>query len=131
LDACSPKTPNAVRKVDLAPELAGMLKDYVGPLRGGFIFANGNGNPLFQTNVVRRKLHPILKDLGITKQGFHGTRRFRATHLRKQMAPEDLIQFWLGHAPSSITDRYSKLSEDTEFRQKVSEKVGLGFALSC
>ena len=94
----APKTQNAYRKVDLAPELAEMLKGYLGPLRGGFIFANGNGNPLSQTNVVRRKLHPILKDLGITKQGFHGTRRFRATWLRKQMAPEDLIKFWLGRA---------------------------------
>jgi hypothetical protein len=38
----APKTQNAYRKVDLAPELAEMLKGYLGPLRGGFIFANGN-----------------------------------------------------------------------------------------
>jgi integrase len=39
----------------------------------------------------------------------------RATWLRKQRAPEDLIQFWLGHAKQSVTDGYSKLAEDVEF----------------
>jgi integrase len=126
-----PKTPNAFRKVDLSPELAEMLRCHIGPLRGGFIFANRNRKPLSQGNVLRRHLHPMLKRLGVSKQGFHGTRRFRATWLRKQMAPEDLISFWLGHSRTSITDRYSKLSEDTELRQIVAGKVGLGFQLSC
>jgi hypothetical protein len=46
------------------------------------------------------------------------------------MAPEDLISFWLGHSATSITDRYSKLKDDVSFRQEVSTKVGLGFALT-
>jgi hypothetical protein len=53
----------------------------------------------------------------------------RATWLRKQRAPEDLIRFWLGHAKGSITDGYSKLSDDLEFRTEVAEKVGVGFAV--
>jgi integrase len=124
----TPKTTNAFRKVDLSPELAEMLKAHI-PGKG-LLFANSNGKPLSQANVLRRHLHPMLKRLGCSKQGFHGTRRFRATWLRKQMAPEDLIAFWLGHSKSSITDRYSKLSEDVELRQIVAAKVGLGFALS-
>jgi integrase len=127
----APKTSNAYRKVDLAPELAQMLREYMRTQWGGLIFANSNGNPLSQTNLLRRHFHPLLKQVGCPKQGFHGTRRFRATWLRKQMAPEDLIHFWLGHAATSITDLYSKLSEDVSFRQEVSAKVGLGFSLSC
>jgi hypothetical protein len=35
-------------------------------------------------------------------------RRFRTTYLRKQRAPEGLVQFWLGHAGKSITDGYGR-----------------------
>ena len=56
-------------------------------------------------------------------------RRFRATWLRKQGALEDLIKFWLGHADKSVTDGYSKLKEDVEFRRDQAEKIGTGFAL--
>jgi hypothetical protein len=45
--------------------------------------------------------------------------------------PEDIIRFWLGHASSEVTDRYSKLSEDedAEFRRSVAASAGLGFEL--
>jgi len=76
---------------------------------------------------VRRSLHPILEELGIEKTGFHAMRRFRTTWLRKQRAPEDLIKYWLGHAKESVTDTYSKLADDVEFRQEVAEKLGTGF----
>jgi integrase len=72
-------------------------------------------------------LHPILKELGAGQVGFHAMRRFGTTWLRKQRAPEDLVRFWLGHAKQSVTDGYSKLDEDTEFRRDVEEKVGTGF----
>ena len=63
------------------------------------------------------------------KSGAHAFRRFRATWLRKQHAPEDLIRFWLGHANKSVTDLYSKLKEDETFRKEVAEQVGIGFEL--
>jgi hypothetical protein len=50
-----------------------------------------------------------------------------AFSLRKQRAPEDLIQFWLGHAKQSITDGYSKLAEDVEFRAQVADSASTGF----
>ena len=80
-----------------------------------------------QTKVLRRSLHPILKQIGAEKAGFHAMRRFRTTWLRKQRAPEDLIKFWLGHAKQSITDGYSMLAQDVEFRREVAEKLGPGF----
>ncbi len=125
----TPKTKSAYRQIDVCTDLAQLLKLFVGDRASGLIFANGAGKPLSQTNVVRRSLHPIWGELGVEKTGFHAMRRFRATWLRKQRTPEDLIRFWLGHAKSSMTDGYSKLSEDIEYRHEVAEKIGAGFAV--
>jgi len=48
---------------------------------------------------------------------------------RKNMVPEDLIKFWIGHAPKTVTDEHSKLKHDVQFRRDVAERVGLGFML--
>lgn len=123
----APKTKNAYRQVDLCPELASLLKAFIGDRKSGLLFANREGKPLSQTNILRRSLHPILAELGTPIAGFHAMRRFRATWLRKQRAPEDLIKFWLGHAKQSVTDEYSQLHRDMEFRKEVAEKTGTGF----
>jgi integrase len=125
----TPKTKSARRKVDVNNLLAALLKQFVGDRQSGLLFANASDKPLSQTNVVRRSLHPILKELGIEKTGFHAMRRFRATWLRRQRAPEDLIRFWLGHAKSSVTDSYSKVSDDLEYRKEVAEAIGTGFTI--
>jgi hypothetical protein len=39
------------------------------------------------------------------------------------------ISFWHGHAGKTVTDSYSKLKHDVEFRKQVALKVGLGFKL--
>jgi integrase len=127
----APKTKSAYRQVDLCSPLAEMLKEFIGNRKSGLVFSNQCGNPFLQTNILRRKFHPLLKKLGIAKQGFHGTRRLRLTWLRKQHTPDDLIRLWLGHSSTAIGDRYSKLSEDIVFRQEVAEKVGLGFSVTC
>jgi hypothetical protein len=124
-----PKTKNAYRQVDVCMTPGEMLKTFVGERRSGLIFRNHHGRPLSQTNVLRRSLHPILKELGAAKTGFHAMRGFRPTWLRKQRAPEDLIRFWLGHAEQCMTDAYSKLAEDVEFRIQVAETAGTGFAV--
>ena len=116
--------------MDLCPALAEMLKEYVGRRTSGFLFHNKNGNSFSQTNLLRRGLHPALKKLGQPKAGFHAFRRFRTTWLRKNRTPEDLIRFWLGHADESVTDGYSKLREDVEYRREVADKIGLGFEIS-
>lgn len=90
----TPKTKNAYRQVDLSPDLANLLKSFLAERQSGFLFANRAGKPLSQTNLLRRYLHPALDELQVPKAGFHAMRRFRATWLRKQRAPEDLIKFW-------------------------------------
>lgn len=124
------KTDAGRRELDLCPALAAMLKEFVGTRTSGFLFQNKKGKFLSQTNFLRRTLHPALKRQGQFKAGFHALRRFRTTWLRKNRTPEDLIRLWLGHADESVTDGYSKLREDVEYRREVAKEVGLGFEIS-
>jgi integrase len=125
----SPKTSNSIREIDVPSSLGQLLKDQIGVRQLGFLFQSTSGRPLSQSNVRNRSLHPILKVLGREKCGFHAFRRFRVTHLRKFRVPEDLLRFWIGHADKSVTDGYSKIREDREFRKDCAEEAGLGFEL--
>lgn len=127
------KTDSGTREIDLCPSLALMLKRYLEKygekLKSDLLFQSRSGKPLHQSNVLRRTLHPILQSLNQPTCGCHAFRRFRVTHLRRNGVPEDLVHFWLGHAAGSVTDHYSKLKDDLEFRKRVAVRVGLGFEL--
>lgn len=70
--------------------------------------------------------------MGLGKAGFHGFRRFRITHLRKQRVMEILLRIWVGHSTHGITDSYTveSLKADAEFRRRTAEEAGLGFHMS-
>ncbi|HKV28204.1 MAG TPA: site-specific integrase [Candidatus Acidoferrales bacterium] len=127
------KTDSATREIDLCLALAAMLKRCLEKReerpKSDLLFQSKSGKPLHQSNVLRRTLHPILQNLNEPTCGCHAFRRFRVTHLRRNSVPEDLIHFWLGHAAGSVTDHYSKLKDDLEFRKQVALRVGLGFEL--
>lgn len=131
------KTPSAERDVDLHPAIAALLKDFIGERKSGFLFCSRNGKPLSSSNVIRRHLHPALKELGYTnphtgthKAGNHAFRRFRNTYLRnKTQCPEGLRNYWMGHSGNSMADLYDKIREDVPFRKMWAEKSGFGFEL--
>jgi integrase len=133
----TPKTVNAFRQVDLHPTVAAMLRDFIGDRQQGFLFRTRTGTPFLQSNFLRSSLYPILEELGIEKQGFHGFRRFRVTHLESSYVPPALVKYWTGHAKSSdgevvrqtVTGKYTKMDKDTKFRADVAERIGLGFEL--
>lgn len=95
-----------MRDVDIHPDIAALLRAFVGDRKSGFLSASRNGKPLSSSNVIRRHLHPALKKLGYVnthtgthKAGNHAFRRFRNTYLRnKTVCPEALYNFWMGHA---------------------------------
>jgi integrase len=118
-----PKTPNAVRDVDLPGPLARMLREYVAS-KFGYLFATSSGRPLGQRNVLRA-LHAAGK-----KIGFHSFRRFRTETLRRARVPEDLTTLWLGHSKKTVTDLYaSGLQNDLAWRRESCGRVGMGFGL--
>jgi integrase len=130
------KTDNAYRDVDLHPSVVTMLKGFIGSRTSGFLFSSKKGKPLSNSNILSRHLHPGLHKLGWSDPstgdetaGNHAFRRFRNTFLRKNHVPDDLIQFWLGHAGKSMTDEYSHVKEDVKYRKMIAEQVGIGFKL--
>jgi integrase len=131
------KTASAHRKVDLHPTIATLLREFVGERKNGFLFRTRNGKPLRSSNILRRHLHPALKQLGFinpftgtNNAGNHAFRRFRNTHLRNRTGcPEGLQKFWMGHADESMGDLYDKIKEDVEFCKEWAEKCGFGFKL--
>jgi integrase len=134
----TPKTKNSKRQIDISSSLAALLKAYVGDRTSGLFFPNSAGHPLAQNNVLRRSLHPILKELGIPKTGFHAFRRFRDTYLENYTpCPNGLRKFWLAWGGSSelnsmsdrMSDRYNKIRENLTFRLEAAEKAGVGFVV--
>jgi integrase len=118
-----PKTPNAVREVDIAEPLSRLLREYVKG-KSAYLFAAASGRPLQQRNVLRA-LHATGK-----KVGFHAFRRFRTETLRRARVPEDLIKLWLGHSKNTVTGFYARgLSKDLAWRLEWCDRVGLGFSL--
>jgi integrase len=119
----APKSPNAVRVVDIPNPLAQILRQYIGD-KPGYLFAAKSGRPLQQRN-VHRALHATGK-----KVGLHAFRRFRAETLRRARVPEDLIKLWLGHSKQTMTDFYAGGLEKYEaWRREWCERAGLGFPL--
>jgi integrase len=118
-----PKTPAAVREVDIAEPMADLLREYSRG-KSGYLFSAKSGRPL-----QRRNVHRVLHATG-KKVGLHSFRRFRTETLRRKRAPEDLIKLWLGHAKSTVTDFYATgLAKDLAWRREWSDRVGLGFDL--
>lgn len=133
------KTRNAKRQVDLHPDVAKLLKGFVGTRTSGFLFQTGNWTPLSLTNVLRRHLHPALKKLGYVnshtgdhKAGTHAFRRFRNTYLKNETScPKGLRDYWLGHAGNSMDDLYDKVKDNASFRKQKAAEYGVGFQLPC
>jgi integrase len=129
-DVQAPKTQNAYRIVDLHPDVAKLLSNFIGSRKSGYIFGTSSGKPLGQSNILRRSLHPVLARLGIERCGFHAFRRFRNTYLRNYTScPNGLRNFWLGWSGKDMSDHYDKIREDAAFRREVAERVGIGFEL--
>jgi Phage integrase family len=131
------KTASAFRKVDLHPAIAALLNEFVGERKTGFLFRTRNETPLSSSCILRRHLHPALKQLGYVnprtgdhKAGNHAFRRFRNTHFRNRTeCPVGLLKFWMAHADESMSDRYDKIRDDETFRKQWAEKCDLGFKL--
>ena len=126
------KTESGCRDVDLHPDAAAILRNFIGDRRSGFLFHTANGTMFDPGNIARDSLDPILKKMGRDEAGtrFNIFRRFREAVLQRSDARQILIDYWMGHSNGSMADRYGKqLVEDIEYRQDQVKKVGLGFEL--
>jgi hypothetical protein len=123
------KTQNGERDVDVCSTLAQMLKDHISGRTSGLLFCTSTGRQLLQANTLQDSLHPILKKLEHVKGGFNIFRRFRITELKKAECPPALEHFWSGHAHTDVSERYTKLLQDRNYRLEWAEKISMGFEL--
>jgi integrase len=123
------KTINSARFVDICPEVAALLKEFVGGRTSGLVFPSRHGNPLNPSNIRNRVIHPLLREKGLPVGGCHIFRRFRMTWLRENSVPADIERFWLGHANRNVGDAYSMLNKNIRFRKQTADKIGVGFDL--
>jgi integrase len=126
------KTESGCRDVDIHPDAAAILRDFIGNRSTGFLFQTANGNMCDPNNIKRDGLSSILEGMGRAEAGtrFNVFRRLREAVLQRSEARQILIDYWMGHSNASMADRYGKqLVEDVEYRQQQVKKVGLGFDL--
>ena len=117
------------RDVDLCSPLATMLRVFIGDRKSGLLFCRPNGLQVLQRTVLKMSLHRILDNPELEKGGFNIFRRFRITHIKTSECPDFLQHFWSGHASTHVSERYTKLLKDREFRLQWAEKIGTGFTL--
>jgi integrase len=124
------KTDAAKREVDLHPDIADYLRNYMAG-KTGLLFHTANGTPHLNGNLQGRWLTPRLIRKGLDEKGmgWHAFKRFRKTWLRGQRCLEDINNFWMAHRPQTMSELYSHLDEELKLRLAEVERVGYGFTL--
>jgi integrase len=72
----------------------------------GFVFANSKGLPMWEGNIVRRDIRPVLNQAKIVWRGWHACRRGLATNLYELGVRPVTVQAILRHANVSTTLRH-------------------------
>src|SRR5258707_8557368 len=126
------KTESGCRDVDIHPDAAAILRNFIGNRKSGFLFQSANGTMFDPRIIARDSLEDILQEMGRGEAGtlFNVFRRFREVVLQRSDARQIQIDYWMGHSNPSMGDRYGRqLVEDIEYRQEQVKKAGLGFEL--
>jgi integrase len=124
------KTNAGFREVDLCTAVGEYLQAFINR-KDGLLFETRNGTPYLHNNLEQRWLTPRLEAMGIDEKGmgFHAFRRFRKTWLRGKRVQEDINNFWMGHAPETMSETYSRLDLELELRLAEAQSMGVGFTV--
>ena len=125
------KTDAAKREIDLHPDIAEYLREYITG-KTGLLFHTANGTPYLHNKLEGRWLTPRLIKMGLEQKGmgWHAFKRFRKTWLRGQRCLEDINNFWMAHRPQTMSELYSHLHEELQLRLDEAERVGYGIRSS-
>jgi integrase len=124
------KTNAGFREVDLCTAVGEYLQAFI-DRKDGLLFETRNGTPYLHNNLEQRWLTPRLEAMGIDEKGmgFHAFRRFRKTWLRGKRVQEDINNFWMGHAPETMSETYSRLDLELDLRLAEAQSMGVGFTV--
>jgi integrase len=115
-----PKTENAYRSFAMSPQLIAHLADYLKqwrPNEAGLLFATRNGTPWDANLLVKRKLRPLLRSLGIEHGGLHAFRHTNSSLMDKLGVPIKVRQQRLGHSDPRLTlNCYTHVSSEDDIR---------------
>jgi integrase len=102
-----PKSASSERTIPIPDLLVARLRIYLRdvwtPNASGLLFVTRNANPFGSTNIVQRKLWPILDRLKIPRCGLHAFRHTLSSLLVESGAPVSVAQAQLGHADPRVT----------------------------
>lgn len=120
----TPKTKNAIRKVDITPQLLGELRKWklACPVNEfDLVFPGADGGIANHVNIANRHFYPALRRAGLRQVSFHSLRHSNASLRIQANQNIKYISQQLGHSTIRITmDIYGHLFDDVEFtRQQV------------
>jgi integrase len=103
-----PKTASSKRRVDLSPSTVAALKEHrkamlADGLDVEWVFCDGQGGPLRQSNLSRRDFKPLLKQAGLPDIRFHDLRHTAATLMLSQGVHIKVVSEMFGHTDISLT----------------------------
>lgn len=116
----STKSKNADRVIDIQPQLAETILRHLQGRTEGWIFRSRTGTPLCHSHVIRR-LHLLLKKLGIPRSGMHAFRHGRVSYLVECDTPIDTIRAWIGHGSDRMVRLYTHLRPG--YRKRILSQV--------
>jgi integrase len=121
-----PKSQAAVRVLVLSPALRARLVEFSRTWRPNnlrLLFATRKDTAHSYTNILHRQFHPLLKQLGICRCGFHAFRHTNATLMDRMAVPMRVRQQRLGHADARMTlGTYTHAVSEDE--RKFADKLG-------
>jgi integrase len=130
-----PKTPSAVRRVVLAPDLVRFLREHKARSRFStetdFVFASKRGTPLGHRNVCR-SFTEITEKAGLDGEPrftFHSLRAVYAALMIERGITSTVLASQMGHADSGVTERkyihlFNRVRTDEAVRAAVQEAMG-------
>lgn len=105
----TPKNKGSIRRFSISVDLASHLQAWLcvwKPNQHGLIFATKNGTA-WQCRKPLRKLHAVLKELGLRDAGLHAFRHSQVTVAERVGVPLRTIQGRVGHGSVETTLLYS------------------------
>ncbi len=128
----TPKTKNAVRKIDVTPQLLAELKKWelACPISEyDLVFPGPDGDIANHVNIANRHFYPALRRAKLRQVSFHSLRHSNAS-LRIQAGQNiKYISQQLGHSTIRITmDIYGHLFDDGDFTRQQVELLEASFA---
>jgi integrase len=121
-----PKSENSVRTFAISSGLLTNLRTLLSiwrPNSHQLLFATRTGSPWDANLLVKRKLRPLLRQLGIQECGLHAFRHFNASLMDELSAPMKVRQQRLGHSDPRLTmNVYTHVASSDD--ERIAEEIG-------